>query len=149
MGTKHQLFGDIVAKIKDISETLKTVAKLLQYQIWPLQQGKKSETIYPPKFINIKEGSATLEEWQRTNGNINVKWKHQRRISNIGGVEKEEWQYQCEVETSKVEWQHQRRRSSARSLLSTDHHSHQDHSPQQAVLSGIVAQGDVQGEESG
>ena len=62
---------------------------------------------------------------------------------------KEKWQYQGEVETSKEKWQHQRRRSPPRLLLSTDHHSHQDHSPQQAVLSGIVAQGDVQGEESG
>ena len=149
MGTKHQLFSDIVANIKDISETSQTMEKLLQYQIWALQQGEKSETIYPPKVINIKEGSATLEEWQRRNGNINVKWKHQRRISNIGGVAKEEWKYQGEVETSKEDWQHQRRRSSARLLLSTDHHSHQDHCPQQAVPSGILAQGDVQGEESG
>ena len=31
MGTKHQLFGDIVAKIKDISETSQKVEKLLQY----------------------------------------------------------------------------------------------------------------------
>ena len=85
MGTKHQLFGDIVAKIKDISETSKTVEKLLQYQIWPLQQGEKIRNYLPTKVH-----------------------QHQRRISNIGGVAKEEWQYQCKVETSKKNQQHWR-----------------------------------------
>ena len=70
--------------------------------------------------------------------NFKKHWKHQRRISNIGRVAKEEWQYQGKVKTLNEEWQHQRRGSSARLLLSIDHHSHQDHSPQQAVLSGIV-----------
>ena len=96
-------------------------------------RGKKSESIYPPKFINIKEESATLEGWQRGNGNIKVEWKHQRRSSNI----KEG------AATSEEEWKHQRRRPSARLLLYMDRHPNQDHSPQRAVLSGIVAQGDV------
>ena len=111
--------------------------------------GKNQKLSTHQSSSTSKKDQQHLEEWQRRNGNINVKWKHRRRISNIGGVAKEEWQYQGEVETSKEEWQHQRRRSSARLILSTDHHSHQDHSPQQAVLSGVVAQGDVQGVESG
>ena len=83
MGTKHQLFGDIVAKIKDISETSKTVEKLLQYQIWPWQQGEKIRNYLPTKVH-----------------------QHQRRISNIRRVTKEEWHYQSKVETSKKNQQH-------------------------------------------
>ena len=94
---------------------------------------------------NSKTGEGRTDckcpKWQcqRQNGDNKVKWKHQRRSSNI-----EEGSA-----TSEEEWQHQRRRSSARLLLSTDHHSHQDHSPEQAILSGIVTQGHAQGEESG
>ena len=135
-----KIYGDIVAEIKDSSNTSKPgVRSCYHLRFGDGNRGKKSESIFPRKFINIKEGSATLEQWRRRNGNINVKWKHQRRTGN----------FEEGAATSEEEWKNQRRRSSARLLLFMDHHSHQDHSPQQAVLSGIVAQGDVQGESLG